>query len=435
MRQKFWGTTAKVALLSVFLLASLEGLGALALRIHLGRLPSLSDLRSQRERIVARGPGIDTITGKDRPRTVEIIHPYLGFVYDPAANSPGFSSLHDGIGVNGFGLLDLGSPIRSPTPDETIVGITGGSLAFWFSTKGIQALERELRSSPRLRNRKLTFVRLALGGYKEPQQLVLLSYLLSQGAHFDVLINIDGFNEVALPPEENLRAGVNPVYPRAWPLFVAGLDLGERTILVASILTRNDRRSWWAAWMDRTPFGLSFAGNAVWKMMDDMAAGEVAAAAARISTLELGKQAYYITGPPTHYKDAAEIVAAVIPIWRDSSIQLDRLCRGNGIYYFHFLQPNQYDPGSKPIGADEARIALHKDHPYAPGVVLGYPLLRLAGLELKKAGVTFTDLSRVFVDHPEPLYHDDCCHLNIRGNELLAGFIGNVIVERLSSAR
>jgi hypothetical protein len=68
-------------------------------------------------------------------------------------------------------------------------------------------------------------------------------------------------------------------------------------------------------------------------------------------------------------------------------------------------------------------------------VVLGYPLLRQAGPELKKAGVTFTDLSRVFVDHPEPLYRDDCCHLNIRGNELLAGFIGNVIVERLSSAR
>ena len=435
MRQKFWGTAAKVSLLSVFLLASLEGLGALALKFHLGHLPSLSDLRSQRERIAARGPSIDASTGKERPRTLEVIHPYLGFVYDPAANSPGLSSLHDGIGVNSFGLLDVESPIRRPLPDETIVGITGGSVAFQFSTKGIAVLERELRSSPLLRNRRLTFVRLALGGYKQPQQLMLLSYLLSQGAHFDVLINIDGFNEVALPPSENPRAGVNPAYPRNWPLFVAGLDLGERTMLVAGILSRNDRRSRWAAWMDRTPLGHSFLGNAVWRMADDIAASDIASVTARIATLDQGKQPYYISGPPTQYKDAAEMVAAVIPTWRDSSIQIERLCRGNGIRYFHFLQPNQYDPGSKPIGAEEARIALRKDHPYARGVVLGYPLLRRGGLELRKAGVMFTDLSRILVDHPEPLYQDDCCHLNIRGNELLAGVIGRSVVEGLAGVR
>jgi len=35
-------------------------------------------------------------------------------------------------------------------------------------------------------------------GYKQPQQLLVLSYFLSIGQPFDMVMNIDGFNEVAL---------------------------------------------------------------------------------------------------------------------------------------------------------------------------------------------------------------------------------------------
>jgi hypothetical protein len=38
-------------------------------------------------------------------------------------------------------------------------------------------------------------------------------YLLALGAQIDVVVNIDGFNEVALPPAENLLKKVFPVYP------------------------------------------------------------------------------------------------------------------------------------------------------------------------------------------------------------------------------
>jgi hypothetical protein len=434
MTRAGWISVAKTSLLVLLVVGALEGIGALALRTHMGRLPSLAELRAQRQALTVTDPNAAARrAGLQRPRADIVIHPYLGYVWDPAANT---SSLSDyGLSVNDFGLLDVASPIHRAGDDETIVGITGGSVAFWLTTTGLQTLERELRASPQLRSRKLTFVRLALGGYKAPQQLMLLSYLLAQGAHFDILVNIDGFNEVAFPPVEHLPANVNPVYPRSWPLLVAGLDLGEQTILVAGILTRTDRRRWWAAQMDRTLLGRSYAANAVWKLTDDIAARENASATARISSLDAEQRPFYLTGPPSRYRDAAAIVAATVPIWRDTSIQLDRLCRGNGIHYFHFLQPNQYDPGSKPIGPEEARVALNKDQPYAQGVVLGYPLLRRAGGEITQAGVAFTDLSRVFTNHPEPTYRDDCCHLNAHGNELLARVIGRRIVEQLASSR
>jgi hypothetical protein len=34
------------------------------------------------------------------------------------------------------------------------------------------------------------------------------------------------------------------------------------------------------------------------------------------------------------------------------------LCRGNGIPFFVFLQPNQYLPGRKPMGREEQAVAI-----------------------------------------------------------------------------
>ena len=42
-------------------------------------------------------------------------------------------------------------------------------------------------------------------GYKQPQQLLILSYFLSIGQSFDVVVNIDGFNEVAMSPLNDAR--------------------------------------------------------------------------------------------------------------------------------------------------------------------------------------------------------------------------------------
>jgi hypothetical protein len=104
-----------------------------------------------------------------------------------------------------------------------------------------------------------------------------------------------------------------------------------------------------------------------------------------------------------------------------------RLCEGLGIAYFHFLQPNQYVPGGKPMGEAERRIAFREDSPLRLPIERGYAQLRQAGASLVAEGVAFSDLSELFRDVHEPTYVDDCCHLDTFGNQLLAAAIGRVM--------
>ena len=75
---------------------------------------------------------------------------------------------------------------------------------------------------------------------------------------------------------------------------------------------------------------------------------------------------------------------------------MQALCDLNGIRYAHYLQPNQYLPGSKGLNSEELQNAYDAESPYRAVVEEGYPLLRQAGRELEAAGVDFHDLSLIF---------------------------------------
>ena len=112
---------------------------------------------------------------------------------------------------------------------------------------------------------------------------------------------------------------------------------------------------------------------------------------------------------------------------------MHKLCEANNIRYFHFLQPNQYVPGSKRMGEKELKRAFLETHPYKNQVERGYPFLAKAGEELVKEGVNFHDLTMVFADRSEPIYIDTCCHVNTKGNEILGSIIGKAIVQDINA--
>ena len=56
----------------------------------------------------------------------------------------------------------------------------------------------QLAAAPAFRGREIVPLCFAHEGYKQPQQLLVLSYFLSIGQELDLVVNIDGFNEVAL---------------------------------------------------------------------------------------------------------------------------------------------------------------------------------------------------------------------------------------------
>ena len=146
-------------------------------------------------------------------------------------------------------------------------------------------------------------------------------------------------------------------------------------------------------------------------------------------------QRYQLRGPPREYKDDAVLYRDVAEVWARSSLQMARLCAGLGIEYFHFLQPNQYVEGSKPLTEEELRKAINPSQPYRSGVEEGYPELQRLGAELARNGVAFHDATGVFAEVQQSVYFDDCCHFNIVGNRVLARFVARAIGAAAADSR
>ena len=57
----------------------------------------------------------------------------------------------------------------------------------------------------------------ATNGKKQPQGLFAFQALEMLGYDFDAIIELSGFNEIALSVDENYKNNINPIYPRLSP--------------------------------------------------------------------------------------------------------------------------------------------------------------------------------------------------------------------------
>ncbi len=407
-----------VTLLGVWLLVELIAWAGLPLLTGGARdLGALARTREER--------ALEIQEGQFNDPKLEVLHPYLGFVLDPALNSPALTANHGGVPISDFGLIDHASPVRAASEDEVIVGMFGGSFAYFFSVHGLDEALEQLARLPEYRGKKMTVVRLALGGYKQPQQLIGLSYLLALGAHFDVLINLDGFNEVALTAGQNVSSGVFPPFPRGWAGRLDGVVQGEELEAMVAIASLRAQRREWA---DRFSgvLGLSPVGNIAWLVRDGRLGESLQDAQLRLNEMSQASD-FASSGPSVDYPDHEVMFDELAQVWHDSSLTMAQISGARGIRYVHVLQPNQHLDGSKPIGEAEAKTALEPPH-YHYIVQKGYPRLREKGKQLVAAGVEFHDLTMVFEDHSEPLYVDACCHVSPRGYEIVGEALGRALV-------
>jgi hypothetical protein len=164
-----------------------------------------------------------------------VIHPYLGFVLRPdfkplkRAQQVARTRSSTDSACSSRGCSTKPPPIRS----------------WWRSRVARLRTTLAMRAGDQLRGElqrlrpgaRFVIVNLALPGYKQPQQLMSLAWVLSLGAHFDAVINVDGFNEVALAPLENVPKRVFPFYPAR----VVAPGLGVRTPTSSSPPARSAR--------------------------------------------------------------------------------------------------------------------------------------------------------------------------------------------------
>ncbi len=361
-----------------------------------------------------------------RPGLLLQVHPYVGYVETPpkavGGDSNGRSRAYD---VTPYGYADTGSPLQTRAPNRVIIAVTGGSVAWSFHMHGTARLKSLLQNDPALAGKDIVFVNLAVSGYKQPQQLMTLNYMLVLGAHFDIVINIDGFNEAALYEAENADLHVFPAFPRSWQTRVQ-FDGARISRYRGLVEYHAQNRADLARGFSRLPWRYSPLCNLVWWIADCRSEIKIHDIGGEYRNSASASD-YVVEGPGWKFATSEDLHRHLAALWKNSSIQLDRLCTGNGIRYYHFLQPNLLIPGSKPLTPTEQHMADHRDNMYRPGVKGVYPLMIEEGHALKAGGERFTDLTQMFASHPEAVFRD-LCHLNQVGNDLLANRIAEAIV-------
>lgn len=434
---------------ALLVLLAVELASALALSV-LERRPFgpglVARLAAERRRLAASG-GDEASAGGGAPGEAEapdealllrlrdqVLHPYVGYVFDPAFNTPGALAELGGRRVTEYGFIGDEGFFHAPAPDRVVVGIAGGSVAVFFLIHGADVLVERLREAPELAGKELVFVPTALLGYKQPQQLLALAYCLGLGARFDWVINLDGFNEVTLPVIENLPKGVAAAFPRSWYWRVQDVPDPALRRWVGQAAWLEEQRARLARSSSVPALGWSPTWNLAWRLRDRGLARELAGVETRLLSHAPEETGFAARGPWREYASDAELYDHLAELWAASSLQMHRLCAANGARYFHFLQPNQYVPGSKPMGEAERRLAVSAGSPFRVPAEEGYPRLAREGEGLRAAGVAFHDLTGVFAEVEQPVYSDNCCHLNAAGNRLLAERIAAAILADLRNA-
>ena len=316
-------------------------------------------------------------------------------------------------------------PPRQRREDTVVIGLLGGSVAEDFKPFFQRALSRWFAANNLPRPPEV--LRLALGGAKQPQQALIVANTLLLGGEFDLIVNLDGFNEVVLSELYGLESGVFPFFPSLWHQRVG---LNSADILLAGrieILRREQDR------LAAAGETAALRRSALFGLINRYRQESNAAQIIRLNQELMAAAADYSLerhGPRSWLEDEGERRQAAARVWYRSSVMLDRLAELAGAEYYHFLQPNQYVPDSKRLSREELALAYSAAAPEKPLVEQSYPLLREFNRDLQRQGINYFDLTGIFADRPETLYRNTCCHLNDRGYELLAA----AIVRRLEPA-
>ena len=257
---------------------------------------------------------------------------------------------------------------------------------------------------------------------------MILNYLLVLGAEFDIILNLDGFNEITLPVNENMHRGVFPFFPRAWFFRVGKLDPETRTAM-GEIVYLESKRRMLAELHSAVPFRHSMTSGFIWTVRDRFLSRRMAEQSMQLARKPEKEAAYVITGPPVHYENQMDTFSDLARMWKRSSIEMNQLCAGHAIEYYNCLQPTLHVRGSKPLSKREQELERQFPNLNKRCARRAYPLLIFMGKEQAAAGVAFLDLTRVFRNTDKTVYYDSC-HLNYLGYRLMAERMADFILAR-----
>ena len=323
-------------------------------------------------------------------------HPFFGFgVKQNFSSEESFND--EPIFVNNMNLTDAENKIK--------VLVLGGSVAKHLSInnsgdkldfKGISILNEDIfeKSLNKYFNtNKFHVYNAAIDGGKQPQQLFKLYYLDLMEFKFDIIINLDGFNELALSLSENYAINDHLVYPRNYSRLISTfnssfdcLDDINKRVNQYSYLPIIEFYDLYH--IKNCHFNLEGANKNI---------------GTRFSNI-------------TNYKkmEFEEAIKISKKIWKVSSDKIYEFSKNKNILYIHILQPNLYLDNSKKLTEKEKSLLTYPK--YGNIISNYYETLNLNNLISEKK----LDMRYLFKENSSELYRDYCCHLNNLGMHLIS---------------
>ncbi|UNU24209.1 hypothetical protein [Microcoleus vaginatus] len=372
---------------------------------------------------------------------VERLHPFFGYVLKPGA----FTNKKLKLQVNRHGFFSLYEyPFIKTNKKQFIIGVFGGSVANNFAVDEYknQILSKKLQSYPELAQREIVVLNFGNGGYKQPQQLLILNYFLALGQELDLVINIDGFNEVALS-NLNSKARVEigmPSVQHIQPLTgLASTNVSPE--VMSSIVQINENKKQLKAGIDKLQTCQLALCHAVTSLQVKQLINNYQQAVVKYDTQvqqsnsdTANTSIVYIPKADSVLEDGAAF-DKMASMWSQSSIGMNQILSSRKIKYLHFIQPNQYYATKRVFTAKENEIAINKESPYIEGVKKGYPVLLSKVDDLQKAGVNVFNAVNILDNTKETVYRDACCHYNAVGEELLANYVSRSIIKVIRESK
>ena len=372
------------------------------------------------------------------------LHPYFGFIYKAHAD---LASRQPELAINNHGFLQSSSYARQnprccdfpsvrTDPNEVIVGVFGGSVAgaLTLRMQDDPAFAKALAAIPRFANKPIRILSFAFGGHKQPQQLMILTYYLSLGQPLDLIVNVDGINE--------LNSGVG--------LLLGGIDVGYPDYSWIELANFLDRQAQHARnpedllahyhllmrqrWERQTAQCRTATCYSLAKLVQHWhgsnARDDASAAAAagqlfffQVNQTTAGTRDLFRIGDKD-WNGVSQVVALVADNWATSSTLMQQLARSRNITYIHALQPNPWFRRSTPYVPKAPPETMEHQQRIVP---IGYTAFIAKGEALRDRGVNFADASAILDDEPNSIYSDDVGHYTPRGYDLLAAAIARAL--------
>jgi hypothetical protein len=355
--------------------------------------------------------------------TLGMLDPYLGYTNrtgTPYAKwngwrEAGYQSPPDWVSwrVNNYGFFqDKDYPVQTTPRRDFVVGIFGSSTAEGLALHGRETIVKYLQSNPALRERNIIILNFGIGGYKQPQQLLTLSYFVALGQHFDLIINMDGSTNAYIGWDNVARYQVDPSMPAA--RFVYGLEnwLAGAGANGATDSTRA-RIAALNALLDRTRSAALF--YLLTTIRDQLERKRVEVVTDEEKILP-GRQ-YIIRMQQAKQPEFSQNVDRIADVWARSSLEMAGIADRIGATYVHLLEPNQWLE-QKPLSSEEKKLLAKASEPMAEIVPPMYRAMHRVSEELRKQ-VNFLDGTEAFEGHQETIYVDGCCHFGLTGYRLL----------------